>query len=78
MKNDVKQAGLKTVKRAEAYSFWEWDKGSVIYFWRWPKDYQDVACEGVAPMFKGDPPRTMEFQSPYPDDNVKVKVKAKL
>ena len=29
-------------------------------------------------MFEDDPPKTMEFQPPYPDDDVKVKVKAKL
>ena len=34
--------------------------------------------EGVAPMFDDDPPRTMEFQPPYPDDDVKIKVKEKL
>ena len=76
--DEVKIDGEKAVRRAEACSFWEWDKGSSILFWRWPEDYQHIARTGIAPMFESEPPKTMEFQPPYPDDDVKMKVKTKI
>ena len=70
--------GDKAVERAQFCSFWDWDRGSSIFFWRWPEDYQDIVREGLAPMFDGDPPNNLEFQPPYKDNDVKAKVKEKL
>ena len=42
---DAKQVlidGNKAVKQEQHFSFWEWTKGSSIFFWRWPEDYQDI------------------------------------
>ena len=74
----VRIDGDKAVERAQFCSFWDWDRGSSIFFWRWPEDYQDIVREGLAPMFDGDPPNILEFQPPYKDNDVKAKVKEKL
>ena len=75
---EVWKAGMKAVKRAWWCTFWDWPRGSSIFFWRWPPDYQRVARLGLAPMFDGDPPTSMDYQPPYDDLEVKAKVKAKL
>ena len=75
---EIWKAGMKAVKRAWWCTFWDWPRGSSIFFWRWPPDYQRVARLGLAPMFDGDPPTSMDYQPPYDDLEVKAKVKAKL
>lgn len=73
------KAGREAViKAAETEKWWEWDKGSSIFFWRWPKDYQDIAREGLPPMFDSPPPKSMEQQPPYADENIRQKVKENL
>ena len=36
-------AGEEAICRAEGCSWWDWDVGSSIFFWRWPEFYQDIA-----------------------------------
>ena len=76
--NQVFLDGLSACARANGASWWEWDKGSSIFFWRWPPDYQEAARVGIAPMFNSDPPSNQSRQPPYGDDEVKAKVKEKL
>jgi hypothetical protein len=45
---------------------------------RWPKDYIETARIGIALMFDLDPPSNQDKQPPYDEDEVRVKVKAKL
>ena len=74
----VLKAGIAALRTASKASWWDWDAGSAIFFWRWPKDYQDTAREGLAPMFDGPPPQGMMGQPPYKDTKVRNQVKAKL
>ena len=75
---EVLADGLEAVKRVQSASWWEWDKGSSTFFWRWPQDYQEVARVRIAPMFIGDPPSERSHQPPYDDEEIWSKVKAKL
>jgi hypothetical protein len=52
--------------------------GSALLFWRWPKDYIETARIGIAPMFDSNPPSNKDRQPPYEEDEVWIKVKAKL
>jgi hypothetical protein len=52
--------------------------GRALLFWRWPPDYVEVARVGIGPMFDSDPPTNRDKQSPYKEDEVREKVKAKL
>ena len=40
---DIKRAGKAALVKANQASWWEWDKGSALFFWRWPEHYQDIA-----------------------------------
>jgi len=70
--------GHAVVERAQGVSWWKWDKGSSIFFWRWPPDYQESASVGIAPMFVGDPPANKSRQPAYDDPEIRAKVKKKL
>ena len=75
---EVLKAGIASLRTAAKASWWDWDAGSAIFFWRWPADYQDTAREGLSPMFDGPPPQGMMGQPPYKDTKVRDQVKAKL
>jgi hypothetical protein len=51
--NVVKDA-LSRVCRA---SFWEWQDGSSLIFWRWPQVHQEAACWGYPAWIQGELPR---------------------
>jgi uncharacterized protein YcaQ len=70
--------GLKACKKADGASWWDWDAGSTLLFWRWPLDYVEVARVGITPMFDMEPPTNQDKQPPYEEDKVREKVKAKL
>ena len=57
---EVMASGLKAIEKAKQASWWNWDKGSAIFFWRWPEDYQETVWIGVAPMFEGTPPQNRD------------------
>jgi hypothetical protein len=75
---DILADGLKACEKADGASWWEWDAGSALLFWRWPKDYIKTAWSGITPMFDSDPPGNQDRQPPYEEDEVRIKVKAKL
>ena len=53
---NVLAPGLLAIHHAVDASWWEWDRGSAPFFWRFPKDWQQEARQGLAPRFLGDPP----------------------
>ena len=77
-KEEILIDGQAACKRAAQASWWNWDKGSSIFFWRWPPDYQEAARIGLAPMFNSDAPTNCDRQPPYEDPDTKRKVKEKL
>jgi hypothetical protein len=70
--------GVEAIRHASLTSWWAWDKGPSPLFWRWPPGYQDPLRDGMKPMFKGDPPHTMEYQRPYSDEGLRSKEKKKI
>jgi hypothetical protein len=40
--------GLKACEKADGATWWDWDAGSALLFWRWPPDYVEVARVGIA------------------------------
>ena len=77
-KEQILSDGLAACTRAGQSSWWNWDKGSSIFFWRWPPDYQEAARIGIAPMFNTEAPTNRDRQPAYDDPETKKKVKAKL
>ena len=56
------RGGLDAIERAMSSSFWDWDAGSALYFWRWPKVAQMEARDGVEIFVTGKLPRYRERQ----------------
>jgi len=75
---EIGRDGAKACSKAADASWWEWDKGSALFFWRWPPHYREIARKGVAPFFDADPPSNQDEQPPYGDEAVRAMVKKKL
>ena len=54
--------GVEAVERALCASFWDWDEGSSILFWRWPRIARAEARDGVPIFISGQLPRYKESQ----------------
>jgi hypothetical protein len=55
------------IKFAMRASWWDWDGGSGIFFWRGPSKYFEEACFGLLPRFVDNPPTSKDWQRPYTD-----------
>ena len=66
------------LKRAEAYTSWKWDRRFKIFFWRWPKWYQEIARQGHPPMFVGPQPTAKVPHQSFDDKEIRLKVKEKI
>lgn len=44
--------GIDTIQRALGGTFWEWNAGSAIFFWRWPKCLWQELRDGVKVWFR--------------------------
>jgi len=72
------EAGKIAISHANAASWWEWDGGSALFIWRWPKKFQAEMRDGLPPRFVGTPPRSKERQRRHTDPEVKRKEKKKI
>jgi hypothetical protein len=70
--------GSKALAHAADASWWDWDRGSALFFWRWPREYHLELRDGLRPRFVGTPPSTMTPQLPPRDPSVAGKERAKL
>jgi hypothetical protein len=41
------EVGMDAIRRALSATFWEWDDGSTIIFWRWPKEFRRELRDGL-------------------------------
>lgn len=41
------RVGRDTIRRAGLSSWWEWDAGSTLFFWRWPSEYKKDVQDGL-------------------------------
>jgi hypothetical protein len=68
----------KALAHAADASWWDWDRGSAPFFWRWPTEFQEEIRDGMKPRFTGPPPSTMKPQQPSRDPSVAMKERSKL
>ena len=66
------------IGRAADSSWWAWDRGSGLFFWKWPESYRSVARDGLPPWFQSPPPRNLKRQRREPDAHTRTKMAAKL
>jgi hypothetical protein len=77
-KEKILQAGKTAIKFAMKASWWDWDGGSGIFFWRWPPEYFEEACFGLPPKFVADPPTSKDWQRPSTDPKTEELEKKKI
>ena len=66
LKRDLEQ-GTQAVTRASFASYWDWDGGSSLFFWRWPVEFMEEARDGTRPFVMGKLPRYRSGQR-WPKD----------
>ena len=71
-------AGVEALNRVGNSSFWNWDDGSSILFWRWPKEIRKECRDGCSIYIKGPLPRYTRKQRMPPDPDDAARVAAKL
>lgn len=77
-RSDIEQWGLEMIKHVKKCSWWEWQGGSTIFFWRWPDPYQKDVRDGVPARFDQAPPEVFEQQPPYESTEQREKVQKKV
>lgn len=59
-------------------SWWTWDQGSTLFFWRWPLTYLEDALYGMKPRFDSQAPEYFVPQPKYDSEAIRMKVKNKV
>ena len=76
-KHDMVMGG-DAIRRAADTTWWKWDKGSALFFWRWPIEYLERARDGLPIYFVKPPPEYLRPQKDISDLRVKARVMDKL
>ena len=71
-------AGLDACQRAEDSTWWEWNRGSRLFFWRWPPEYLITARDGLKPRFRERPERWVTPQRVPPDPVRRALMRSKV
>ena len=56
------EADLEALYRVIKSNFWRWDDGSIILFWRWPREITKESQDGYEIFIKGKLPRFTKKQ----------------
>ena len=78
LRKDI-EVGTDVISRASNSSWWLWDGGSTILYWRWPAVYRKSARDGTLLFIEhGKFPRYTEGQRDCKDDDIQSKVMKKV
>jgi hypothetical protein len=69
--------GMDAIKQACKSTFWDWDGGSTLFFWRWPPPFRQEARDGTSVYITGDLPRYKQSQKWPKDEETKTKMQNK-
>ena len=73
------EAGLDCLHYATMSTWWEWPKGSRLFFWRWAPEFQTFARDGIPVCWlPGKLPQNKKPQPEVKDKMVKSQMTAKL
>ena len=64
--------------KARNTDWFEWNAGSTLFFWRWPKEYRQFARDGLPYWFRGKKPRSKKAQPDELDETIRLNVREKL
>ena len=66
------------IARANAATYWTWVRGSRLFFWRFPKEWQADARDGVEFWHLKDPPKGMAHNYPAKSRETELAVREKV
>jgi len=73
------EAGLNCLEYTSKCSWWEWNGGSRLLFWRWTPEFSKFARDGIPVFWKDCPkPTSNKIQPPIPDPMIKSRMKEKV
>ncbi|KAL7570822.1 hypothetical protein ACA910_018892 [Epithemia clementina (nom. ined.)] len=72
------KVGQRALAHPSMSSWWDWDKGSSPFFWRFPDEWEHEMRVGLAPHWLKTPPTYTRRQQNPSDPNVREKEKSKL
>ena len=72
------EAGTDALRRAMDATWWSWESGSALFFWRWPKEFRKEARDGTPIRVSGRLPKYKRQQEAERDDTRRGKISAKL
>ena len=70
--------GKDAIDRAWQSSWWEWDAGSTIFFWRWTNEYRRLVRDGLRVFVKGKLPHYQAHQRWPKEEDEREKLKKKV
>ncbi len=74
-----REAVLECITKAAGCTWWKWDAGSRLFFWRWPKEYVEEARDGCKCWFNPSKlPKYLIPQRPPSNPEMKDKIREKL
>lgn len=77
-REDLWKKGEEAIRRAHRASWWKWNGGSSIFFWRWPKPYQKDAEQGAKARLDAEPPVFWQAQPPLDSEKKRKMVEPKV
>jgi len=77
-RHECLEPGLHALHHSVDASWFDWDRGSAPFFWRFPAHWQAEARDGLRPRFVSDPPQWRKPQQPPKDKDVGAKERAKI
>jgi hypothetical protein len=72
------QAGRDALDRGMRASWWGWDAGSALFFWRWPKEFLKEARGRTPVRISGMLPKYRKPQQAERDPLKRTKIEEKL
>jgi hypothetical protein len=61
-----------------ATSWWAWEEGSALFFWRWPKEFRKEVRDGMPVRISGELPNYRRSQRMEPDELLRAKIFSKI
>ena len=72
------KVGRDAIRRAGLSSWWEWDAGSTLFFWRWPSEYKKDVRDGLEVCVEGQLPEYWARQRWPADAKEREQLREKL
>mmetsp|Transcript_5950 Transcript_5950/g.13021 ORF Transcript_5950/g.13021 Transcript_5950/m.13021 type:complete len:1140 (-) Transcript_5950:4782-8201(-) len=77
-RKEDRDAVADCVRRARGSDYWEWRRGSRLFFWRWPEEWMQDARDGIEFWHLSDPPKGNMKSKPCADRDDELMLRTKV